>query len=187
MAHLLLGSSSAAAEPTEPILEILDPMKKATFNPVVLFMNDTRQTPGATNPASQPVNLARGASLYGHDIPPNQIPAETRVLFQTFKHDKTSTICGWVWKQPQVVTQVILQWPEDAPMPEVKQIAIRWSVAGTLREAIEPGIIGNGRQWVYTLDPNAKPVKLDNLVVAARDNNLSIEHFAVPTLTIVGH
>ena len=184
---LLLGASSSSVEPTKPILDILDPAQKvAPESPVVLFLGDAATKPAGRNQATRPANLADSAIRYDRGAPADKVPAEAKALFLALKHDKPAAILGLVWKQPQIVTQVILQWPDDAQMPKIEEITIRWSVAGTIHEAAKSGVIGNGRQWVYTLDPSAKEVELDNLVIAVKGGQASSPPVAVPVVTVVG-
>ena len=133
--------------------------------------------------SAQPVDLAQGAARYSWDA---KNPAEVEILFQALKHDRDSAICGLFWKQPQQVTQVILQWSEQAVMPEPGAVVVRWSVAGELRQAKDPGVIGTGRQWVYALALDGKTVELNNVVVAFDHPARSAKGAAIPSVVVFG-
>lgn len=185
---LLLGSASPDVEPTEALLDIFNPLKPTPAglgNPVVLFISGTAPAKQTTGQAPQAANLAQEALLYRNDMPVAKVPAETHILFGALKHDKVSTICGLLWRKPQVVTQVILQWPDDSPLPETEAIVVRWSVAGTVHESANPGVIGNGRQWVYTLDRQGQPVETDNIIVAFK-GKMETSPRTIPAVSVVG-
>ena len=93
---------------------------------------------------------------------------------------------GFVWSKPQKVRQVILQWPESGAMPKPEEIALRWSDAGGLHTAAQPGIIGNGRQWVYTLGNALEGTAVDNLVLAGKSAEGIPETLVVPDVEIIG-
>jgi len=114
------------------------------------------------------------------------ILAAAAQLFSEFKHDKSSAICGFLWSSPQEVRQVILQWPESGAMPKPEEIALRWSDAGELHTAAQPGIIGNGRQWVYTLGKAPEGAVVDNLVLAGKSAKGIPDALAAPDVEILG-
>ena len=178
---LLLGADGG--EPSEPILDRLDPLKKREMQATVLFLEKGSRAPVAQAQSTQPVDLAQGAARYSWEAKGN---AETESLFQSLKHDRDSAICGVVWKQPQQVTQVILQWPEQTVMPEPGAVVVRWSVAGELRQAKDPGVIGTGRQWVYALALDGKTVELNNVVVAFDHPARSAKGAAIPAVVVLG-
>lgn len=45
-------------------------------------------------------------------------------------------------------------------------VVVRWSASGELRQAVDPGVIGTERQWVYTLNAAGKSAELDNVAIA---------------------
>jgi len=184
---LLLGAVSADVEPTEALLDIFNPQKPmppGLSNPVVLFGGGTSSAGKRKDQTPQSANLAQEASIYRNDMPV-EVPTETKILFEGMKHDQASTICGLLWRKPQTVTQVILQWPDDRPLPETQEIVVRWSDAGTIRESGNPGIIGNGRQWVFTLDRQGHTVETDNVIVAFQGKAATVPK-TIPAVTIVG-
>ncbi len=185
---LLLGSASAEVEPTQALLDLFDPLKPTPpglDNPVVLFGGGTAPTANVTGRTDQPGNLAQEAFLYRNDLPVGRNSSESDILFGTMKHDRTATICGLLWRKPQAVTQVILQWPEDSPLPETENIVVRWSVSGTIRESANPGIIGNGRQWVFTLDQQGQSVEIDNVIISF-NGKMATAPTTIPEVTVVG-
>jgi hypothetical protein len=185
---LLLGSASADVEPTEALLDIFNPLKPRPHgpgSPVVMFADGPAPAMQGTGQISQPGHRAQEASLYRNDRHAANVPDNTQILFETLKHDKATTVCGLLWQKPQVVTQVILQWPEGHSLPESESIVVRWSVAGTVRESANPGIIGNGRQWIYTLDLQGQSVETDNVIVAFKGEAATVPQH-IPEMTIVG-
>ena len=40
------------------------------------------------------------------------------------------------------------------------------SASDELRQAVDPGVIDTGRQWVYTLNAAGKSAELDNVAIA---------------------
>ena len=184
---LLLGSASADVEPTMALLDIFNPLKPTQpgfENPVVLFGGGAAPAANATGRTPQPANLEQEAIFYRNDLPVGNNSAETDILFGALKHDRTATICGLLWRKPQTVTQVILQWPEDSSLPKTENIVVRWSVSGTIRESVNPGIIGNGWQWVFTLDLQGHSVETDNVIIAF--NCKATAPNTIPALTVVG-
>ena len=67
-------------------------------------------------------------------------------------------------------------------MPKPEEIALRWSDAGGLHTAAQPGIIGNGRQCVYTLG-----TAVDRLVLAGKTAAGIPEVLAVPGVEMIGN
>jgi hypothetical protein len=71
-------------------------------------------------------------------------------------------------------------------MPKPEEIALRWSDAGGLHTAAQPGIIGNGRQWVYTLGTAPEGMAVDNLVLEGKSAEGIPAGLAVPEVEIIG-
>ncbi|MFN7341730.1 MAG: hypothetical protein ACK5TA_00175, partial [bacterium] len=132
------------------------------------------------------VNLATGAQLFRRDIAADKLPGEVGKLFGALKHDRALAIMGFIWPKPQKVQQVILQWPESGAMPKPEDIALRWSDAGDLHSAAQPGILGNGRQWVYTLGNTTEGTSIDNLVLAGKIAGGMPDAIATPLVEIIG-
>ncbi len=167
---LLLGSTTqGAAKLWVPLLDVFDPLKGSGGEPQVFFPH------GQVNPApapglavvSQPGELARQAHVFRCDTM-DPLPPEIAPLFAELKFDRASAICGLLWDQPQEVRQIILQWPGNVVMPEPGAVTLQWSEAGKVRAAPPPGIIGNGRQWVYRIDQGGRAVRLANLMLSAQ-------------------
>jgi hypothetical protein len=131
------------------------------------------------------LNLASKAEVFRRDTPPDAMLGEVDRLFGEFKHDRSLTICGFLWSSPQEVRQVILQWPESSAMPKPEEVEVRWSQAGELHTLSQPGIIGNGRQWVYTLSKASQSAAVDNLVVAARSADVTLVSLGIPDVEIL--
>ena len=72
-------------------------------------------------------------------------------------------------------------------MPGPEAIALRWVDAGVLHHAAPPGIIGNGRQWVYTLGKAAQGVVLDNLMLAEKNPGKGPDPVGIPDVEIQSH
>ena len=183
---LLLGSETDnAAEPLVPILDLLGP-GGSDSEPYVYFPNGKSQPAANAVAARKAPNLADTAQVFRRDVPPDRLPREVGKLFGALKHDKTLAICGFVWSSPQKVRQVVLQWPESGAMPRAEAIVLRWSDAGELHNAAQPGIIGNGRQWVYTLGKAPEGAVVDNLVLAGKSAEGIPDAFAAPDVEIIG-
>lgn len=183
---LLLGSATDnAAEPLVPVLDLLGPGGSGG-EPCVYFPNGKPQPAANAAAARKAPNLAATAQVFRRDVPTDRLPREVGKLFGALKHDRTLAICGFVWSSPQQVRQVILHWPESGAMPKPEAIVLRWSAAGGLHTAVQPGIIGNGRQWVYTLGTASGDAEIDNLVLAAKRAEGIPEALAVPDVEVLG-
>ena len=183
---LLLGSATDdAAEPLVPILDLLGPGGSGG-EPYVYFPNGKPQPAANAVAARKAPNLADTAQVFRRDVPPDRLPREVGKLFGALKHDRTLAICGFVWSSPQKVRQVVLQWPESGAMPRPEAIVLRWSDAGELHTAAQPGIIGNGRQWVYTLGKAPEGAVVDALVFAGKIAEGIPDALAVPDVEILG-
>jgi len=55
-----------------------------------------------------------------------------------------------------------------------------------MHAAAQPGIIGNGRQWVYTLGAAPDGAAIDNLVLAAKGAGEIPAGLAAPEVEIIG-
>jgi hypothetical protein len=56
-----------------------------------------------------------------------------------------------------------------------------------MQTAAQSGIIGNGRQWVYTLGTAPEGVTVDNLVLAGKTAAGILEALAVPEVEVIGN
>jgi len=182
---LLLGSATDKdAEPLVPILDLLGPGGSGG-EPYVYFPGGTSRPTTNAAAAGKTPNLADKAKVFRRDVKPEQLPAEVGKLFGALKHDRTRAIIGFIWPKPQQVRQVILQWPESVAMPKPEDIVLNWSDAGGLHTAAQPGIIGNGRQWVYTLGEAPEGAVLDNLVLAVKTAKPNPETLGIPEVEIL--
>ena len=183
---LLLGSATENAdEPLTPILDLFAAGGRGG-EPYVYFQKQKSQPAVNAGTAGRVRNLATEAQVFRRDMPANTLPREVGKLFGALKHDRVLAIIGFVWSKPQKVRQVILQWPESGAMPKPEEIALRWSDAGELHTAAQPGIIGNGRQWVYTLGKAPEGAVVDNLVLAGKSAKGIPETLAVPDVEVLG-
>jgi hypothetical protein len=184
---LLLGSTTEKAdEPLTPILDLLAAGGRGG-EPFVYFPKQKSQPVVNFGTAAKAGNLAAGAQIFRRDRPAETLPGEVGKLFGALKHDRALAIIGFVWAKPQKVRQVILQWPESGAMPKPEEIAWNWSDAGGLHTAAQPGIIGNGRQWVYTLGTAPEGISVDHLVLAAKTAAGIPEALAVPEVELIGN
>jgi hypothetical protein len=71
-------------------------------------------------------------------------------------------------------------------MPKPEAIVLRWSAAGDVHTAAQPGIIGNGRQWVYTLGKAQDGVVVDGLLLAGKRAEGLPEALAMPDVEVLG-
>jgi len=165
---LLLGSATENGD--EPLVPILD----------LLAVGGRGGEPAKAG------NLAAGAQVFRRDMAADKVPDEVGKLFGALKHDRALAIMGFIWSEPQKVRQVILQWPESGAMPKPEEIALRWSDAGGLQTAAQPGIIGNGRQWVYTLGNAPEGATLENIVLAGKTAEGIPVGLAAPEVEIIG-
>jgi hypothetical protein len=181
---LLLGSATDhAAEPLVPILDLLGPGGRGG-EPYVYFPNGKTQPAANAAAARKAPNLADTAQVFRRDMPPDRVPAEVGKLFATLKQDRNLAICGFVWPSPQQVRQVVLQWPESGAMPGPEAIELRRSAAGEAHTAAQPGIIGNGRQWIYTLGKAPEGTAVDGFVLVAKRAEGMPQALAVPSIEI---
>ena len=184
---LLLGSPTKNAE--EPLTPILDLFARGGDGgtPFVFFPKQESQPAGNAAVARKVPNLAAGAQVYRRDLPADKLPREIDKLFSQFGHDRSLTICGFLWSSPQQVRQVILQWPESVAMPKPEEVALIWSDAGAFHEPAQPGIIGNGRQWVYTLGTITQGAVLDNLVLTRKRAVGNPDTLGIPDVEILAN
>jgi hypothetical protein len=182
---LLLGSATEnAGESLTPILDLLAPTGPGG-EPYVFFQKQRSQPLENAGVARKSLNLAGKAQVFRRDTPADAMLGEVDRLFGEFKHDRSLTICGFLWSSPQEVRQVILQWPESDAMPKPEEVEVRWSEAGEFHTVSQPGIIGNGRQWVYTLSKASQSAAVDNLVVAARSSDVTLVSLGIPDVEIL--
>jgi hypothetical protein len=183
---LLLGSATENADgPLTPILDLFAAGGRGG-EPYVYFPKQKSQPAANAGTAGRVPNLAAGAQVFRRDRPVDSLPDEVGKLFGALKHDKALAIIGFVWSKPQKVRQIIIQWPESGAMPRPEEIALRWSDAGKLHTAEQPGIIGNGRQWVYTLGKAPEGAVVDNLVLAGKSAEGIPDALAAPDVEIIG-
>jgi hypothetical protein len=184
---LLLGSATEKAD--EPLTPILDLLAAGGLGgePFVYFPKQKSQPVVNAGPAVNAGNLAAGAQVFRRDRPADTLPGEVGKLFGALKHDRALAIMGFIWPKPQKVRQVILQWPESGAMPKPEGVALRWSDAGGLHTAAQPGIIGNGRQWVYTLGTAPEGMAVDNLVLAGKSAEGIPDGLVAPDVEIIGN
>ena len=183
---LLLGSTTEdTTGPLTPLLEMFDPVKGIGGEPYVFFPKGNA-IPAANVAAVSPASdLSRQAHVFRCDTPANKVPAEVAPLFGVLNFDRTSAICGFLWDQPQEVTQVIVQWPENATMPRPEGVLLQWSSAGKRSVAAPPGIIGNGRQWVYRIDPSGQAIRLTNLMLSVKATAMKPGSLTIPNVQVL--
>jgi hypothetical protein len=181
---LLLGSATEKAD--EPLMPILDlfAVGGSGGKPCVYFPNGKTQAVAKVAADRKTPNLADTAQVFRRDLPPAPLPREIAKLFSALKQDKTWVISGFAWSGPQQVQQVVLQWPESGAMPGPEAIELRWSAAGEAHTAAQPGIIGNGRQWVYTLGKAPEGATVDGFVLVAKRAEGMPQALAVPSIEI---
>jgi hypothetical protein len=183
---LLLGSATDnAAEPLVPILDLLGPGGSGG-EPYVYFPDAKSQPAIKAVAVRKTPNLADTAKVFRRDLPPERLPGEVDKLFGALKQDRTLAISAFVWSSPQNVRQVVLQWPETGAMPKPEAIVLRWSDAGEWHTVAQPGIIGNGRQWVYTLGKTSEGAVVDNLVLAGKSAEEIPDGLTVPDVEVLG-
>jgi len=183
---LLLGSATEqAGEPLAPILDLFA-TGGSGGQPYVYFPKG--KTASSTNPVGprKVSSLTAKASVFRRNIPSDKLPREVGKLFSEFKHDRSAAICGFLWSSPQPVRKVLLQWPESAVMPKPEDVELRWSKAGVVHDSTNPGIIGNGRQWVYTLGTATQAALLDNLVLTLKNATINPDTLGIPEVEIPG-
>ena len=158
---LLLGTAlEDGSEPRTPLLDILDPARESGGEPFVFFPKSGVTLNRATAQAAD--DCARLAQRFEHD----SLPREVDPLLNELSIDRGLVICVLRWDEPQQVQQVILQWPDDGAVPAADTVLLRWSESGTIRTASPPGIIGNGRQWVYRVAQDGGAATLSNPVLS---------------------
>ncbi|MFZ9915120.1 MAG: hypothetical protein ACO3IB_07245 [Phycisphaerales bacterium] len=176
---LLLGSSMEdGGEPLTPLLDILDPVRGSGGEPCVFFPTTVVDSKPTTAPAAD--GRTRLAQCFRHDTPLDAMPRAVAMLLDELHIDKAMVLCGLQWDQPQKVQQVIVQWPDDGAMPAADAVMLQWSESGAIKTAPSPGIIGNGRQWVYRVAEDGRTVALSNLVLSLRSGAGAPENYAAP-------
>ena len=168
-----------------PLLDVLDPLSGKEETAQVLF-----PIPGmasARAKVQQPPADPMQASL-ASDVAPlalasfRKSPQDARAsgLFAALKADAT-VLDAFVWEQPQTISQVVLEWDPDAQVPPPADVVLRWLPAGAvaathrpaaevnrgLREKKGPGVIGDGRRWVFTLGRELGQGAIDNIAILA--------------------
>lgn len=185
---LLLGSTTEdAAEPLVPLLDIFDPAKGYGGEPYVFFLKGKVHPAINTGDVSPAGDCSRYAHVFRRDVPADKLPREVAPLFSVLKFDRASAICGFLWDEPQKVNQVILQWPENTAMPKTEEVAVRWSDSGKMNEAPQPGMIGNGRQWVYSLGKDGQAVEVANLLVSVIVSGVKPEKLGIPEVQVLNN
>jgi hypothetical protein len=184
---LLLGSSTEKAEESlVPILDLLGPGGSGG-EPYVYFPHGKTQAATNASAARKTPNLADTAQVFRRALPPDPLPHEIAKLFSALKQERALAICGYAWPTTEQVRQVVLQWPESGLMPGPEAIVLRWLNAGQVHAAAQPGIIGNGRQWVYTLGKTPEGAAVDGFVLAAKRAEGMLETLAVPGVEVLGN
>lgn len=184
---LLLGSSTAdASEPMTPLLDLFDPFKGTGGEPYVLFPKGEVHPAASTLAGVAAGDVAGQAHVFRCDAPAEDIPDTVTPLFDTLHFKRGKVICGFLWDTPQEVSQVVVQWPEGAAMPDSGQVVVQWSAAGEMKTALLPGIIGNGRQWVYRIATDSQ-APLTNLVLSFNSATGIPESLAVPEVRVLNH
>jgi hypothetical protein len=180
---LLLGSASEdGSEPLTPLLDILDPFHGSGGEPYVFFPRaGVTSTPTA---APAPDDLARLARVIRYDTPSATTPKDFATLLDELNVDKSMLIYGLRWEEPQEIQQVVLQWPEAGAMPATNDVLLQWSESGAIKTAPPPGIIGNGRQWVYRVATDGRATLLSSFVLAVRSAAGKPGNFAVPSVYV---
>ena len=93
-------------------------------------------------------------------------------------------LCAFLWSKPQEATQILLQWPESDPMPKPQDVTLHWSDAGVLHDAQQPGIIGNGRQWVYNLGTTPSSATISHLVLTVNTTGATLDTLGIPEVEV---
>ena len=182
---LLLGSEvEDGSEPRTPLLDILDPARGSGGEPFVFFPKSGVSSNATTAQVAD--DRARLAQLFRHDTPADKLPPDVASILDELKIDRAKVICGLRWDEPQQVQQVILQWPDDGSMPAADAVLLQWSESGTVRTASAPGIIGNGRQWVYRVGQDGRAGTLSSLVVSLRGRDGKPGRLAMPSVQVPG-
>ena len=182
---LLLGSKSPTELPKVPLLDLLDPLKSGQDHVQVLFITG-EVAPTAYSSAGRQPNLLESASVYRRDAPDDPHAPQIKAQLGSLKLEEAKTLFGAIWPSPRVVKQVILQWPKEGVLPSVDNIAIIWSDRGIVHRASLPGIIGNGRQWIYSLDTSIGSVTASSLAIATVHPDSLTSLTSVPDVTVIG-
>lgn len=181
---LLLGAAAEdGREPRTPLLDILDPFQGSGAEPFVFFPGETSEA-SALAKAPSADNPVRLAQVFRHDTPADEVPREISSLLDEMKIDRATLICGFRWEEPQEIQQVIVQWPDDGAMPAADAVLLQWSESGAIRISPPPGIIGNGRQWVYRVGQDGGAALVTNFVLAVRSAAGKPASFAVPSVHV---
>lgn len=72
-------------------------------------------------------------------------------------------------------------------MPKPEEVAVRWSDSGKMNDAPQPGIIGNGRQWVYSLGKDGHAMAITNLLVSVKRAGVKPDNFGIPEVRVLNH
>jgi len=182
---LLLGSATEkAGEPFIPILDLVSKGKKDESRYVYFPVNKATINDG--EPVKSGVHdVKKNVPIYQCNLPDEIVTNEVHKLFDELKYDRKKVIFLYLWDAPREVEQVILQWPESAEMPGPENVMLEWNETGNKMSATIPGIIGNGRQWVYSLYKPDKVKAINNLVLNLKTPEISLGKIGVPEVTLI--
>lgn len=177
------NGGSGFAVRLRPIFDVLDPLTGRDETIQVLFPIPGSAVARAQSqmPLSDPIQ----ASLASDVVPLavvsyRQAPEDPRALgLFTALRAQSTVFDAFVWEQPQPVSQVVIEWPQSAQTPAPADVVLRWLPAGAvaathrppadvnrgLREKKGPGVIGDGKRWVFTLSRELGQGAIDNIAL----------------------
>ncbi len=183
---LLLASASDKAK--EPFIPIMDLAQNLEINePWFAYFPQNKKNANlmkSTDPGS--LDIEKNCTVYRCDIPEEKVTDGMQKLFAEFKYDRKKVIFGYIWDSSIAIGQVILQWPESSVMPKPDDVVLQWTEDSNKVSAAKPGIIGNGRQWVYSLDKEEQVKSKNNLVLMTKTQNVALTSKSIPVVTLRG-
>ncbi len=179
---LLLGSTTETAD--EPFVPVLDLAEKGGQG-FVYFPKVKPQTKYETSNGQDISGTENDCVIYRSNLPEEMVTSEMQKLFADLKYDRNSVIFCYSWNTPQGITQLILQWPETAEMPGPENVVLEWTESGNKLSNSKPGIIGNGRQWVYSLYTPDKTKAINNLVLRLKSQDIPLGKIGSPKTSLI--
>ena len=179
---LLLCSATEAAD--EPFIPVLDLVEKGRQG-FVYFPKVKPQTKNETSNGQGISGAENDCVIYRSNLPKEKVTSGMQKLLADLKYDRNSVIFCYLWNTPQEVLQLILQWPETAEMPGPENVVLEWTESGNKLSNSKPGIIGNGRQWVYSLHTPDKAKAINNLVFRLKSQDIPLAKIGSPEISLI--
>lgn len=175
---------SATETPDAPFVPVLD-LAEQGGQGFVYFTQVKTQTKYETFNGQDISGTENDCMIYQKNLPKEKVTSSMQRLFAGLQYDRNLVIFCYLWDKPQEILQLILQWPETAEMPESGNVVLEWSESVNKMSNSKPGIIGNGRQWVYSLYAPDKSKAINNLILRSTLQNIPLGKMGDPKVTLI--